>query len=764
MRAEKNIQKLLKKLESINRLYFVAWFFVLFFLFIVSKIFQYTVFDKEFYTGLADNQQIWEVTVPVTRWSIYSDTNQGTILATSLNLYDIAIDPQVEWSKPNLQKFLIEVVYKETCETVNRSDCYDNLLRFLKKLELEDFEYNQEYIKKAIWEYLSAKINQEYVTSVFIDKTLEQEKIDQITALGLSGIYPNFPYVYANPQEITNLENVVEKLSPIMNLEKDTLNSLLRQRKIRYVPIMNKLSITASEYVKNYLEEEQTALKSGLMDREQRVGSFVILTPRPHRYYPEKDIASQITWFVDGNGKGHYGLEGYFDDYLKWNSGKLVSRKDIYGRIINPIGLDENSWDTQWVEIHTTIDRNIQKKVEEILEAWVKKYRANKGTVVVMEPQTGRVLSMANYPTYDLNNFSDVYELEKVRYSVYPNPLIDLLGYPVFVEDSQDGQKFFYDNKEIYLREATTEELWNTLIVKYKYKNDFGPAVYQNDAISSLYEPGSIMKSIIFAIGLDTNEFGPNELYQDNNELTVWPFTIGNVDTKNCGWLKSFSNALDFSCNVWFVRMVQKLWKLVVYNYFENFGFDTKTGITLEWETAGKLENWTKLWDTRFYTNSYGLGMSVTPLQMAAAYSVIANGWLYYTPRIVDTIEFSDGKTITYKTEIQRRVLKESTSKLMTKLLVHGVAEWAAKNAYIQWYNLAGKTGTAQIASRGWYEDWVASTNASFAGFWPAEDPKFVVIVKLERPRTSNYWGSTSSYIFKDIAEYLLDVYKIPKK
>ena len=338
------------------------------------------------------------------------------------------------------------------------------------------------------------------------------------------------------------------------------------------------------------------------------------------------------------------------------------------------------------------------------------------------------------------------------------------MWYPVFVEDSQEGIKYYYDNKEIFLREATREELWNSLIVKYKYKNGFWPAVYQNDAISSLYEPGSIMKSIIFAIGLDTNEFWPNDLYQDNNKLTVGPFTIGNVDKTNCGWLKSFSNALDYSCNVWFVRMVQKLWKLMVYNYFENFGFDSKTWVTLEWETAGKLENWTKLWDTRFYTNSYGLGMSVTPLQMAAAYSVIANGGLYYTPRVVDSIEFSDGKTITYKTEIQRRVLKESTSKLMTKLLVHGITDWAANKAYIEWYNLAGKTGTAQIASRGWYEDWVASTNASFAWYWPAEDPKFVVIVKLERPRTSNYWGSTSSYIFRDIAEYLLDVYKVPKK
>jgi len=313
MRAEKLLQKILKKLDSINRLYFVAWFFVLFFLFIVAKIFEYTVFDKEFYTTLADRQQIWEVTVPVTRWSIYSDTNDGTILWTSLNLYDIAIDPQVEGSKENLEDFLVEVVYKETCETANREDCYENILKFVKKIEIPEFIYSQEYIKQTIAEYLHVKVNQEFVTSVFIDKELEQEKIDIIQSLGLPWIYPNFPYVYANPQEISNLEYVVGKLAPVMNLDEERLNSLLRQRKIRYVPIMNKLSITASEYVKKYLEEEDIALKSGLMDKEESVWGFVLLNPRPHRYYPEKDIWSQITWFVDWDWRGHYGLEWFFN-------------------------------------------------------------------------------------------------------------------------------------------------------------------------------------------------------------------------------------------------------------------------------------------------------------------------------------------------------------------------------------------------------------------------------------------------------------------
>lgn len=768
MRIETKIQKFINKLNTINRVYIVAGFFILFGLFIITKIFQYTVFDKEFYTKLADRQQIWEDTVPVTRWTIYSDTKEGTILWTSLNLYDIAIDPHVDmgWSKVKLENFLTEVVYKETCENVNDTECYENMLKFLRELEIQDFQLNETYIKTKISEFLRKKINQENITSVFIDKQLEQEEINAISSLRLPGIYPNFPYVYANPEEITDLSFVVNQLAPIMNIKEENLQRLLRKRKVRYVPIMNKLSIWTSEFVKQYLEEESIAYKRWLITLEERAGNFVILTPRPHRYYPEKDIASQVTGFVDSEGKWHYWLEGFFDEYLQWNSGKIVSRKDVLWRTINPIDLDENNGETQWVEIHTTIDRNIQKRVEEILEAWVKKYKANKWTVVIMEPTTGRIISMANYPTFDLNNFSDVYELEKVRYSKYPNPSFDLMGYPVFVEDTEDGQKYFYDNKEIFLRSATEEELWDPVVVKYKYKNGFWPAVYKNDAISSLYEPGSIMKSIIFAIGLDTWEFWPNELYRDNNELSIGPFSIRNVDKKNCGWLKSFSNALDYSCNVWFVRMVQQLWKLVVYNYFEKFGFDKKTWVTLEWEVVGKLQYLSDLSDTQFYTNSYGLGMSVTPLQMAASYSVLANWGVYYTPRVIDSIEFSNGKTITYKTEIQRRVLKESTSKMMVKLLVNWIANWAAKKAYIEWYNLAGKTGTAQIAEKWWYcsTDCLGKTNASFAGFWPAEDPKFVIVVKLERPRTSEYWGSTSSYIFKDIAEYLLDVYKIPKK
>ena len=762
----KNIlnHKIIKKLAKLNRLYYIAAFFVIFSLIIVQKLFSNTVINHDFYQELADNQQIWKVTVPVTRGTVYSATNWGTILGTSLNLFDIAIDPQIEGSKVKLQDFLTDVVYKESCENVSNKICYNNVLKFLKVIELEEFNNDEIYIKSLIWETLNKKINQEYVTSVFIDRELEQDKIDLIKSFAYAWVYPTFPYLYINPEEITQLKTVAGSLSPVLWIDSDDLEYMMRKRKIRYVQILSKLSISVSEYVKTILEEEQSAMKKGLIEKEDSIWGFIVLNPRPQRYYPEKDVASQIIWFVDNEGKWHYGIEWYFNDSLKWNNWKIVSRKDIRWRIINPIELEEQNENTEWVKIYTSIDRNIQKKVESILEKWVKEFRANKGSVVVMEPKTLRVLSMANYPSFNLNDFSDVYELEKVRFSKYPDPKIDLLWYPVFVEDTDVWERFFYDNNELFLRLATREELWENLLVKYKYKNDYWPKVYQNDAISAMYEPGSIMKSLVFAMWIDTGEIEANELYRDINELQVWDFRIKNLDTKNCWGLHSFSNALDFSCNVWMVRIVQRLGTLLVYNYFQKFGFDEVTGITLEWEVTGQMRDWEKWSKSQLYTSSYGLGISVTPLQMAAAYSVIANGGVYYTPTVVDKVEFADWKVIKYKTEPQRRVIKESTSDLMTKILVNGVRKWAAKRGWVEWYNLAGKTGTSQIPFRWKYETGQASTMASFAGYWPAEDPQFVIIVKLERPRTTNYWGASSAHLFREISEYLLDVYNIPKR
>lgn len=687
-----------------------------------------------------------------------------TIMWTSLNLYDIAVDPKNIWNKSKLIDFLTNIVYKELCYIKTREACYENTLKFLRIIEIENFSKDEIEIKKLILDRLKEKVLREKVTSVFIDVELSKNNVKKIQSFWFAGIYIRNDFLYVNPEEIIDSERIVLALSPILWMEESRFKNLIKKRDLRYVPIINKISIWVWEEIKKYLFDEDIAIKKWILDREDSIGNFIIFTPKPHRFYPENEVASQIIWFVDNAWVWHYWIEWYFDDILKWNSGKIVSRKDIKWRIIDPISLKKEDLVWEGIKIKTTIDRNIQSKIEVILKQGVKKYQANKWTVVVMEPKTGEIISMANYPTYDLNNHWDVYELEKVRYSKYEDPKVDLLWMPVFVEDSKWGKKYYYDSKEIYLRKATELELWDIAQVKYKYKNDFWPLVYTNDAIASLYEPGSIMKAITVAIWIDTWDIGRYNMYMDKWEVTIDNFHIKN-DSDKCLWYHSFAHALNYSCNVWMIRIAQKIGKVLMHQYFNDFGFWELTGITLSWEVFSQIRPWERWSIAQLLTSSYGLWVSVTPLQMAQSYSVLANGWEYVKPRIIKSIAFPSWKVIEYKKEVERKVIKKSTSDIVTSMLYDGIENWVARNAKVPWYSMAWKTGTSQIPYRWTYETWVWSTIASFAWYWPVQDPRFVVIVKLDRPRIHGWYGwRTSAVLFKEISEYLLDYYGIPRK
>lgn len=763
MKQNTILEKIFKKISNYNKKNSIFVFFLICTLIIVWKLFSYTVLNYDFYRNLADKQQIWEVIVPVNRWTIYSEESNPTIIWTSLNLYDISVDPKSIWDKLKLTNYLTELVYKEICVNKKFDDCYNNILKFLHLVEIENFTNEENYVKKLIFEKLKEKIYQEKVTSVFIDKELSEAEINKIKMSWLNWLFIINEHLYINPEEISNPDSTIALLIDVLSYNEEDVKQLIRKKDLRFVSIINKISISVWEEIKKYLEEEAIAIKKWILNEENSIWNFIILNPMPQRFYPENGIASQIIWFVDNAWVWHYWIEWYFDDILKWNNWKIVSRKDVKWRIIDPIWLKSEDLVSEWIKINTTIDRNIQNKVEKILEDWVKEYKANRWSIVIMEPNTGRVLAMANYPTYDLNNYSDVYEIEKVKYSKYPNPKIDLLWYPVFVEDSQNWEKFFYDSKDIYLRESTREELWDIALVKYKYKNDFWPQVYKNDAISSLYEPWSIMKSITVAIWIDTWEITRYQMYQDDWEVKVWDFIIANVSHK-CLWYHSFAHAVNYSCNVWMIRVAQKVWKVLLYQYLNEFWFSEKTWISLSNEVTASIrprERWSL---AQLLTSSFWLWISTTPLQMANAYSILANWWLYIKPRIIDSIEYPNWKKVEFKKELVRRVIKKSTSDTITSMLNSSITEWVANKWFIEWYNLAWKTWTSQIPFRWWYEEWVWSTIASFAWYWPIEDPKFVVIIKLDRPRVSVYGDATSAKLFKKTTQYLLDYYWIPKK
>ncbi len=757
----KNIEEQLKNILLLKREIFVFWFFLISFFIIITKVFSYTVLDYEYYKDLADKQQIWKVEIPVTRWNIY--TKNGSVIATSVSLNDLAIDPVSYWDKAKLIVFLRDIIFEEICFWENSSVCKNNLLKFLKVLDLENFKLENDYVKDMIVKQLEEKLKETKIRSVLVYEGLSKLQILELKDMNSKWVYINKNNLYINPEEVLNEKLLALKISKILPIIETKIEYMIRKRDKRYVKLLSKLSIETSEKIETYIADEKDALKRGLINEKESIFNFLILTPYPQRYYPENNLASNIVWFVDNSWKGQYWLEGYFNDILKWNKWYIIAKTDIRWRTIDPISL--KSWDLfwKWAKIYSTIDRNIQSNVEDILEAWVKKFRANKWSAIVMNPKTWEIISMANYPSFDPNRPWDVYELEKVNYWIYPNPLIDLKWIPVFVEDNIEWKQFFYNSQKILLRNASEEEIWNPLVVKYKYINDFWPEVYKNGVISDLYEPGSIIKSFTVAIWLDSGEISRNSMYMDNWSLKIDQFEISNVSSK-CLWYHSFSHALNYSCNVWMIRIAQRYWRVLAYNYLKAFWFEKKTDISLAWEVNSEIRDLNHWSISNLLTSSYWLWISVTPLQMATAYSVLANWWVYVRPHIIDAIEYWDKKVLKYETEQEYRVIKPETSKIITNMLVNSINKWVAQTWNVQWYTLAWKTWTSQIASKWGYEKWEASTYASFAWFWPAEDPKFVIVVKLDRPRVSIYWWQTSSEIFKDISQYLLDYYKIPRK
>lgn len=763
MKKRNIIEQIFSIFDRYPRHYFIFGFFVLFFLYIVWNVFSYTVLNYDFYKSMADKQQIATQKVPVTRWAVYSSWKQSTVLATSVNLDDLAIDPQIEWDKQKLWEFLVDVTYDQFCAFSSASSCYNSLRKFLDVIEIPDFSTDPTYVRGLITKEIINRINKDKITSVRLPFELDKEKAAMIESFALPWVYVSDIYLYINPEEINDISYTTTKLLTVLSYNRDDLEFLMRKRELRYVLILKRMSISNSEKIKQYISEERQAIKRWLLDPQNSIYKFLILEANPSRFYPENDVGSQITWFVDNQWNGQYWIEWYFDDILRWEESEVVSRKDIKWRVINPVELWGKRISIKWANIITTIDRSIQKEVEQIIESWVKRYKAAKWSIVIMEPKTGRIISMANYPTFDSNNVWDVYEIEKITPEMYENLETDFLWIELFVEDLVNGEELSYDSKKIFLRPATDDERLNPALVKYKYKNNFGAGVYRNDAITALYEPGSIMKSITVAIGLDAWEIGRYSSYNDTWIVKIDEFRIKNV-SKKCLWFHTFAHALNYSCNVWMVRIAQRYGKAIAYEYLNKFGFSSKTWINLSWEITREVPHYEKWSRAKLFTSSYGLGIGVTPLQMATAYSTLVNGGIYIKPKIIEKVELSDGRVIEYKTEKSHRVLKKETSDIMIDMLVDSLTNGAAKNGYVPWYRAGGKTGTSQIATKWVYEEWIWSTFASFAWFGPAEDPRFVIIVKLDRPKTNEFGWQTAAFIFKETAEYLFSYYGIPKR
>ncbi len=286
-------------------------------------------------------------------------------------------------------------------------------------------------------------------------------------------------------------------------------------------------------------------------------------------------------------------------------------------------------------------------------------------------------------------------------------------------------------------------------------------AVFNNPATFDPYEPGSIFKAFTLAAGLDAGKIGVNTTYDDKGFEKIDDFTIKNSDGKAHG-TKTMTQVLEESLNTGTIFVERLLGREAFRKYLINFGFGRKTNVGLTPEAKGTIASMDKSGEIYAATASFGQGITMTPIQLTAGYAALANGGLLMKPYIVDEIIYADGRREKTKPVEIGRPITQRTSRLISGMLVSVVENGHGKRAGVPGYWVAGKTGTAQVPKKNGlgYESDI--TIGSFAGYAPASDPKFAMLIEIVHPRDVEWAESSAAPVFGDMAKFLLTYLEVP--
>ncbi len=494
-------------------------------------------------------------------------------------------------------------------------------------------------------------------------------------------------FVWADPREIEEPDDTAEALAEIFGYGEEVMDALeerLDQPEDPYEPIQREVD---EKTLERLLALELTGIH---------------YTREASRLYPEPEMSGHVLGFLgageDGSLSGKYGIEGYFNELLTGTQGYLLSERDIAGRLI-AVGEREYEPAQDGADVVLTLDRTIQYKVCSSLKAAVERHGADGGSVIIVQPSTGKILAMCGAPDFDSNDYGDVASID----------------------------------------------------------------VFNNPAIFDAYEPGSVFKPLTMAAAIDAGAVTPATTFTDTGSVLVdgWPKPIGNAEGKVYGTV-DMTQVLEDSINTGMIYAMRAMGMEAFVQYVKSFGFGQYTGIELETENAGTIDSLDIGAEIYAATASFGQGITVTPLQIVMAYAAIANGGVLKEPRIVDEIQYPDGTIEKHAARDIAQVVDPKTARLVSAMLVSVIEHGHGKRAGVPGYYIGGKTGTAQVAKSdgiGYAQD---NTIGSFAGFGPVEDPKFAMIVRIDNPKDVVWAESTAAPLFGEIAEFLLQYFEVP--
>ena len=423
------------------------------------------------------------------------------------------------------------------------------------------------------------------------------------------------------------------------------------------------------------------------------------------RVYPEKKLAAQTLGFVNFEGNGQYGIEGMFDKELKGKNGLLQAVTDVSNL---PLTIGNKNIDLPAQDgrnIVLTLDRNIQAYSEQALARGVKRSGADSGSVIVMDPNTGKVLAMSSLPTYDPS-----------KYNVVTNAQAFNLG-----------------------------------------------------AVNNPYEPGSVMKTFTMATGIDTGAVKPSSTYVNTDYIKVEDRTITNASKGETGTI-TFQHALNWSLNTGMVTVAERLGngtidskaRSTMYRYLhDKFKLGELTGIEVSGEAAGRIiaPDEADGNAVRYSNMTFGQGMDLTMVQVAAGFGAMVNGGTYYSPTVIEGAVDKDGQLVKAAPKpAQPNVISPSTSSQMRDMVIKARRAFYASSD-LPGYRVGGKTGTSQTIVNGSYEN--GQTIATYLGFGGDTKPRYVIMVEVSG-KGKNLAGNIDAMpIFTDISNWTIDYLKL---
>lgn len=419
------------------------------------------------------------------------------------------------------------------------------------------------------------------------------------------------------------------------------------------------------------------------------------------RVYPYNELASKVLGFTGADNQGILGLEAKYDTYLSGTNGQILTLSDAGGIEIKG-SREDRILPVDGQDLYTTLDVNIQKYATQLAWETMVKKEAKQVSIIVMRPDNGEILAMANVPEYNLNS---PYELN-------------------YEPDEEDAQKD---------------------------KMDLLNNMWRNFCINDTYEPGSIFKTVTATAALETGVVGLNDSFTCSGATVVADRRIRCHKTTGHG-TQDFTHTVYNSCNPAFVEWGRRVGTDNMYLYMGKLGLLTKTGIDLSGEAGTIIHKQENVGAVELATMSFGQSFQITPVQMLRAVSAIVNGGRLVTPHFGLYTGSSDGSVVNeFAYSTQDEAISSQTSETMKKILEGVVSEGGGTKAYIDSYSIGGKTATSQKLPRG-----SGKYISSFIGFAPADNPQVIAMCLIDEPTGVYYGGTIAAPVVKTLYENIL--------